>query len=459
MRVLFLMRNTSYLRLFEPVIRALALRGHAVSIAADQVDTFGGETLGAELAADFPSRVTLGRTPDRFASPRYRLSVALSRSLDVLHFQNPLYHGHDYMRKRIERRSPVPVLKLLRLPPFRGERGRERLSRWLRALERASLRSPRIRGFIREQAPDVVVVTPLIDRGYPQFDQLAAAQALGIPTVLAVASWDNLTTKSIIRPLPDRVLVWNGIQKDEAVSIHGVPPEKIVVTGAQCYDHWFDWKPSTSRDEFCRKVALDPARPFLLCVCSSLFDNVPEWPYLREWLRWVRPLDAGVLIRPHPVRSADFELSEFRNVAVWPKAGTLPLNRQAKSDYFDSLHHSAGVVGINTSALLESAIVGRPVHTFLNEEWADHQQGTIHFHYLTRGGFLHVARTREEHLAQLAETAAGKRAARAETGEFVRSFLRPHGIDEPATPFVVEAIESLVRPAPRPLRPVPQEVR
>ena len=40
-------------------------------------------------------------------------------------------------------------------------------------------------------------------------------------------------------------------------------PERVVVTGAQCYDEWFDWTP-TPRAEFCARVGLDPERPYVL---------------------------------------------------------------------------------------------------------------------------------------------------------------------------------------------------
>ena len=35
-------------------------------------------------------------------------------------------------------------------------------------------------------------------------------------------------------------------------------PERVVVTGAQCYDQWFNRRPSRTRDEFCRDMGLDP---------------------------------------------------------------------------------------------------------------------------------------------------------------------------------------------------------
>ena len=78
--------------------------------------------------------------------------------------------------------------------------------------------------------------------------------------------------------------------------------------------------------------------------------------------------DAGVLIRPHPQNVEPWqhaELHDLANVAVWPRAGGNPVDAATRADYFDSIHHSAAVVGVNTSAQIESAIVGRGVHTLL----------------------------------------------------------------------------------------------
>ena len=89
---------------------------------------------------------------------------------------------------------------------------------------------------------------------------------------MCVWSWDHLSSKALIRDMPQRVFVWNDTQKTEAVRLHGVPSERVVVTGAQCYDQWFGRQPVRPRAEFCRRVGLQDDRPYLLYVCSALFS-------------------------------------------------------------------------------------------------------------------------------------------------------------------------------------------
>jgi len=131
------------------------------------------------------------------------------------------------------------------------------------------------------------------------------------------------------------------------------------------------------------------------------------------------------------------------------------VNDDGRADYFDSLYHAAAVVGLNTSALVEAAIVDRPVFTILEPKFRDNQEGTFHFqHLMTVGdGFLNTARTLAEHVEQLATLAAGGTARR--NGPFVEQFIRPRGLAMAATPVFVDAVETLAAAGPVPARQTP----
>jgi len=298
-----------------------------------------------------------------------------------------------------------------------------------------------------------VLVTPLIELGSPQTAIVRSAQASGIPVALCVASWDNLTNKGGIREELDLVAVWNEAQRREAVELHGVPPERVVATGANPYDHWFEWEPTRSREEFCASVGLPGDRPFVLHVGSSRFIAPHEVPFVTRWLQFLRShadpslRELGVLIRPHPQNATqweDFDVSAFRAVAIHPRAGQDPVDRGSKSFFYDSIHHSAGVVGINTSALIESAIVGRTVYTLALPEVRRGQEGTLHFRHLVQagGGVLEVADSLEQHAAQLQRGLAVPDAIN-RNNAFLEEFVRPYGLDTPAAPRLIEAIEQM----------------
>jgi hypothetical protein len=318
-----------------------------------------------------------------------------------------------------------------------------------------------VKAFLRAQAPDVVLITPLVDLGSPQIEHLLAARALGLRTVLCVGSWDHLSSKSILRTFPDLITVWNETQKQEAVELHGVPPARVVVTGAQCYDQWFGRAPSRSREAFCEQLGLDPARPIVLYVASSLFRKTADEPkFIEQWIAAVRGSDdpavrgVSIIVRPHPARADDWhttDLTEFKDVVLF---GSHPVDASAKNDYFDSFHHAAVVVGLNTSALLEAGVAGKPVLTILVPEISrDNQEGTIHFRYLLNvgGGLVQPGRGLDEHLAQLSATLADDRAGVERARRFTQAFIRPYGLEVPATPRFADAIEAAGRlPAPSP---------
>ena len=457
------MRHAGFARNFDSTLRRLAERGHAVHVAFDV--PFAHARLGAgpgiveRLAAEHPS-VTLGPAPDRSGEGSTRLGLRLRLGIDYLRFLDPAYGSAPKLRARAEAQAG-PALRALGRVAARRPSGPAALSRALRALEASLPVSPRAWRFVREQRPDVVLVTPLVELGEPQTDFVRAAKALGIPSGLCVASWDNLTNKGVVSETPDLVAVWNEAQREEAVALHGVPRERVVATGAHSYDHWFDWAPSRDRYEFARTVGLPTEGPLLLYLCSSEFIAPDEAGFVRRWLRDLRARpepelrDAAVLVRPHPQHAEQWrgvDLSYLGPVSVWPPAGADPTDADSRRDYFDSLYHCSAVVGVNTSALIESAIVGRPVLTYLAPEFRETQRGTPHFAHLADGGLLRVADSFEQHAVELASALSSGEGAPPEARAFVRSFLRPHGLEQAAAPRLVDALERLACTPAQPLR-------
>jgi hypothetical protein len=456
MKILFFARHYSYLRLFESGIAELARRGHQLHLSADREESMGGRRMVARLAEQNPN-ITLGTTPGRAPGAWAEFARRLRLGIDYLRYLDPRYAETPHLRTRARDRAPRSVVAIAeRLGPS----GRDTFARVLRTLERGIPPSRELERYIADQRPDVVLVTPLIELGSPQMDHLAAAKALGIRTALPVASWDHLSSKAVIRNVPDLLLVWNDIQKQEAVAMHGVPAERVVVTGAHPYDQWFGRVPSRSRESFCSRVGLRSDRPFLVYLCSSLFRGTANEPaFVERWVEAVRTStdprlkDIGILIRPHPARPDEWkqiDLSGFRNIAFW---GAHPVDEEAKNDYFDSMYYSAAVVGLNTSAFLEAAVVGKPVHAVLDEEISKHnQEGTIHFHYLldVNGGLLRVARTLDEHVQLLAASLVPEGGGDEKAHRFVEGFIRPFGASVAATPRFADAIETLgTAPAPQ----------
>ena len=176
----------------------------------------------------------------------------------------------------------------------------------------------------------------------------------------------------------------------------------------------------------------------MLFVGSTKSISKPdaETVFVRQWVD-APARGAGQAVaqsrHPHPAAPVQLRPLGARRISAVSRTSRssrvtrpIPVNEADRADYFDSLFHSAAVVGINTSAMIEAAIVGRTVHTLLDPVFSGTQEGTLHFRYLlpANGGFLHVAHSLDEHVA-----AAGGHARRSErrraAARRLRSSLRP----------------------------------
>jgi len=442
------MHYPGYLRYFDSAIRLLAARGHHVDLVFDNPDK---QSEGTEAVSGMEGSVDmLGRMPTR-GDIWAIVARDVRGTMDYGRYLHPDFADTPYLRDRMKTALP-DIVSFLADRKTRSVEFVQRLTRFFSACERAIPSSSVIEKLIAARQPDAVLVTPLVTDCSPQVDVVKAAQALGIPAALCVASWDHLTTKGLIRVQPDLVSVWNDEQKKEALAYHDIEASSIVVSGAQPFDRWFERKPTTRR-EFCEKVGLPADRPFVLFVGSTASISAPdaELTFVRRWIAALRAhpslTDISILVRPHPFNSrhwSDADIGDLPNVAVYPHWAN-PVNESDRQDYFDSLSHSEAVVGINTTAMIEAAIVGRTVHSVLADEFKETQGGTLHFRYLLaeNGGFLRVAGSLSEHAAHVAETLASPEIGREACARFVRTFVRPHGIEVQATPILVDALERL----------------
>ncbi|MGE0444149.1 MAG: hypothetical protein AB7P99_02900 [Vicinamibacterales bacterium] len=452
MRILFVMASPEYLRFYDSAVRGLAERGHDVLLAVNQQQDEKPVRL-EELGS--PERIRiLGLVPPR-GDAWYPMARAVRGTMDYLRYLHPRYADAPALRTRLARKGLPYRLRGIdtRLGVW-TPRSVDRAIRGLAAVETGIPPSASIGAFLDEHRPDIVIVSPLVDVASDQVDVVRAARQRGIRVAVAVASWDNLTNKGLLRVQPDALLVWNEAQKREAAELHGVPPERVVVTGAQLFDKWFQRTPSRSLDAFASDVGLRRADRFLLFTGSSMFISAPEKevPFVQRWVAAVRSSphaalrDVPILVRPHPYNGwiwADVDMSGFADVAVWPRGKYNPVDAANRNDFFDSLYYSRAVVGINTSAMIEAAIIGRPVHSIVTGDFASTQEGTLHFHHLLpeNGGFLQVGRGFDHHLELLAASLADEAAARAQTERFVSWFLRPRGLDRDCTPIFAEGVE------------------
>ena len=465
LRVLLVLKHAGYIDVYEPLVRELADRGHTVHVGYLSGSAAGLEILDRLTAQE---RVAAGPAPYRGAVDGWASVAWLARAYgDLGRYADPRFADATALRDRMAAKVESHLRTSAGFDPVtrRVALGRaqelsngtdaalsERAVGAGRRLEAGVPPSKRVAAYLRAYRPDVLLVSPVIELASPLLDYLKAAREAGIRTGICVASWDNLTSKGLLRFVPERVFVWNETQRREAIELHGMPADRVVATGAARFDDWFAQRPSTSREEFCRegrprRRAAVPPLPLLERVRRTrrgrvrlALDRVAargrrRAPPRRRRARPPAPEARGALAgrRPLPVR-------ERRRLAARPARARSGRGARRLLRLGLAL---AGVVGVNTSAMIEAAIAGKSVYTLVSPEFA--QEGTIHFHYLLaeNGGFLHVAGSEDELLRRLADGLARETEDAVQTRRFVESFLRPGGIDRSATAIYADAVEEL----------------
>jgi hypothetical protein len=455
MKILFLIGATSRIRNFDEALTLLADGGDVIQLTG----RLRKGSFDLPKSVEHP-RIT-GRVNPTQRSDGWRDVVDLLRGArDYVRYFDPRYASATRLVRRAYEIAPTQWVLFCERHPW-VKRHWHAVSRALALCEELIPPDPAFVEFIREERPDLVLVTPLVTFESYQTDYVKAAHALGVPIVFIPFSWDNLTNKGLIRIQPDRVIVWNDLQQREAIDLHGCAPGNVAVTGAARFDDFFARRPSVSREKFCAEYGLDPAHPVILYLGSSQLTGPNEMELVRRWMESIRGAadprvrDANILFRPHPALRNSYLSVDYTDLA---RVGvSLNASRGADQDLFDSLHHAHAAVGLNTSAMLEAAIVGRPVHTLVIPGFDEGQIGTMHFHYLVEayGGLATVARDFDEHQRQLAGSLQGEPALSQRSRDFAGRFLRPHGIDRKVSPLLAAEITraGAIRKSPRPAAP------
>lgn len=458
----------AHVRHFDRAVRLLADRGHDVTLASQDDDV----ELRGVLAGQ--PRITPVAGPRNRTDDWARHATTIRRARDYIRYLHPRYAAARQLRSRaFEKLASAVSGRTGELGPEWSELllrlnkpEQKRIDALLAKLETTIPIDPQIHAFVASQRPDALVLSPMVGLGFSQADFVKSARELVIPTGMLVFSWDNLSNKGLIHEKPDRMFVWNDIQRQEAVKLHAYPAGQIVTTGAPRFDAFFEMRSGTTREEFCGMVGFDPSKPIVTYLCSSKFVAAHEQAFVGRWIDELRcstdPLltGCGLIVRPHPAGVKDWH-AEPRSVVRWPGARpakasvskpfadgrTIVMNspmQNADIVLYDTVHHSAAVVGLNTSAEIEAAIVGRPVFTIVDPA-AGGQEGTLHFHYLLRahGGPVELAGDFEQHCSQLSGALAGQY-DRAAISSFVQRFVRPNGLDVAVAPLVADAVESLL---------------
>jgi len=449
MRILFIIRSVDYVHYYRSIIETLCEHGHNVNLAFDRGWSRGANLAPLELLIHTHSNLAWEWAPRRIGW--WRSVIFTSRELRT--YRRFLLNADQsvYYRDRWLKYLPWVVRGVIKYIPGIQMLLRTRFAEHcLAGVERVTKPAKNIVTYIQEKKPDLVIATPLNQRFSEDIEYVKAAKALGIKTTGSVLSWDNLTTKGLIHVWPDLLLVWNETQVKEAWEHHGIPKERTHIIGAPVFDQWFSgMKPSASREEFCNKHDINPAHPYLLYLGSSRNISHNE-TWVVEKIR--KELDRSsdeqiramqIVVRPHGSNYAIYENLQIPGVIVVPKKGTLPSTTEAFQLSYDSMYFSEAIVGINTSAMIEAMIIGKPIFAMMIDQYRKTQLEAQHFRQLLDTRALVSVHTGEELLGALSKVLHNEDPTYNERQTFIRTFIRPHGLEKSAGEHAVDIIETM----------------
>ncbi|MEM1177057.1 MAG: hypothetical protein AAGM22_01835 [Acidobacteriota bacterium] len=205
-----------------------------------------------------------------------------------------------------------------------------------------------------------------------------AALDLDIPCGTLIQSWDNLTSKpALFPPDLDRFWSWSEDMSAELLRLYPhLDPSKVVEVGSPQFDFHGSYRDGelTSREDFCRDLGFDPARPLILIGTGTPhrlpFEHLAVID-LVERLGEAAP-ECQCLIRLHPKDDG----ARWRELEATVEAKGAKLQYTMPAEHMDyggfvppkeffreqatTLVHAAVVVNAASTLTVDSAILDRP---------------------------------------------------------------------------------------------------
>jgi hypothetical protein len=151
-----------------------------------------------------------------------------------------------------------------------------------------------------------------------------------------------------------------------------------------------------------------------------------------------------LLVRPHPKYVDMFDEWKAPEAAVWRSPGFPDSDKSARG-LFNCIAHAESVAGLSTSAFIEAAILDKPCALVLGVKSSPDAMHAAfaHFRHLLDLGYPEVTQDEAGCAGWFAAIARGADSGAERRRAFVRTFVRPQGIEKPAGACAAAAIREL----------------
>ena len=122
----------------------------------------------------------------------------------------------------------------------------------------------------------------------------------------------------------------------------------------------------------------------------------------------------------------------------------MPKTPELLQNFYNILCRSLVVVSINTSGMIDAIVAGKPVISLERKEFSKTQVLAQHYKHMYESNALYVTKTPEEFLETFSKLLSGNDPKKLERENFIKTFIRPRGLDTNAGEMVVRELESLL---------------
>lgn len=227
--------------------------------------------------------------------------------------------------------------------------------------------------YIRKYNPDVVFAPNVF--GVEDIFLLKSSHLHNIKSVGMVLSWDNNTTKHLMRHVPQTLLVQNEIIKNESITIHNIPENIITVVGIAHYDYYKSYKISPRKD-FLNKIGVDASKRYIIFSPAGEKFVSFDWQICEilktAFSQNLIPGDVVVVVRMHPTNPMDLNsfvpdehfIIERPGIAFeGVRSKSRELDKAGLEHLINLLAHSELVINIVSSVVIDAAVFDKPIIT------------------------------------------------------------------------------------------------
>jgi len=258
-----------------------------------------------------------------------------------------------------------PVKKLLAWTLGRSRFVRERITT---AFYKLVYPARPFKNLFEKYKPSVVLVSSL----YNRFDRHITPEARlqNVTTLGISAGWDHID-KYYLPFRATRFLSASEQMRHAAINFQWYSPEEISIVGYPQYDFLLNKEYAFSREKMLSDIGFPQNARYIMYVSGSAY--CPDEPdIIAEILKWI---DSGaygsntyLVVRPYlgsRGKDKEFDEEKFLRFKNHPKVFFYDMKQPVPVDeltrFINILRHSHAVMAVYSTALLEAAILGRPI--------------------------------------------------------------------------------------------------